>query len=197
MRPPALHDLDRLPKTTRVAPPSPSRPGPQKDKDGTPQLFTIWSGPAPQKDKNRTPQPFTSWSGLKGQGWDPPTLHALRFGVVPQINGYRTPQPFTIWQLFPSRNLTADFLLPNSAYNMCHLHWAVAPAQPHRKPIAFSGTRQDSLTESLHESPPAQPHRKPNPERNRLTESPHAVLLSILPGPRWRQRPPSVMPSPR
>ena len=51
------------------------------------------------------------------------------------------------------------------------------PAQPHNKSIAFSGTRQDSLTESPHENLPTRPHRKPNPDRDRLTESQHAVPL--------------------
>ena len=31
-------------------------------------------------------------------------------------------------------------------------------------------------TESPHENPPAQPHRKPNPERDRLTISPHVAV---------------------
>ena len=35
----------------------------------------------------------------------------------------------------------------------------------------------NSFRDSLHEIPPARPHRKPNPERDRLTESRHAVLL--------------------
>ena len=54
---------------------------------------------APQKDKDGTPpQPFTFWSGPpKGQGWHPPTLH----------------------------DLAADFLLPNSAYKICHSPEAV------------------------------------------------------------------------
>ena len=51
------------------------------------------------------------------------------------------------------------------------------PAQPHNKSIAFPGTRQDSLTESPHENLPIRPHRKPNPDRDRLTESQHAVPL--------------------
>ena len=50
------------------------------------------------------------------------------------------------------------------------------PAQLHKKPTASSGTRQDSPTEILHENLPAQPHRKPNPERDRITENPHALL---------------------
>ena len=43
--------------------------------------------------------------------------------------------------------------------------------------ISFSSTRRGSLAESPRENPPTQPHRKPNPERDRLTESPHALLL--------------------
>ena len=41
------------------------------------------------------------------------------------------------------------------------------PAQPRRKPAAASGTCNDSHVN---------PHRKPNPERDRLTDNPHAVL---------------------
>ena len=47
-------------------------------------------------------------------------------------------------------------------------------AQPHRKPTVSSGTRQESLTASPH---PPQPHNQPNPERDKLTENPHALLL--------------------
>ena len=45
---------------------------------------------------------------------------------------------------------------------------------------------QHSIAESplLHENPPAQPHRKPNPKGDKPTECPHALLLSILLGPR-------------
>ena len=79
------------------------RSGHQQDKDA-PKPFTIWT--APQKDKVPwDPQHFTIWSSS------------------PKERGCA--QPFTIWRLFPSRRLTADFLLPHSACTMCHLHCAV------------------------------------------------------------------------
>ena len=149
-------------------------------------------GVVSQKDKDRTLSTFQDLEWL------------------PKGTRMGTPEPFTIWRLFPSKRLTADFLLPNSAYKMCHIRWAVgrsrtprqqsftessiqtqrepiyiavclitipASTPSHRKPTASSGTRQDSLTESPHEDPPAQHHRKPNPERDRFTECPHALLL--------------------
>ena len=70
------------------------------------------------------PQAFMTWSGsANGQGFDPP--NPSRLGAATQMDKGWTPQPFTTWRAFLSRKLTADFLLPNSAYKMYHLHWAV------------------------------------------------------------------------
>ena len=106
--PQTLDDLERLPIGQGFAPPPPANPSRfgaalAKDKDWTPQPFTIWSGS--QTDEDGPPlQPFTIWSGSQmDKDWTPP-------------------QPFTIWRVFLSRKLTADFLLPNSVYTMCHLH---------------------------------------------------------------------------
>ena len=57
------------------------------------------------------------------KGLTPPTLHDLE--RPPKWTRVGPPQPFTTWRAFLSRKLTADFLLPNSAYKMYHLHWAV------------------------------------------------------------------------
>ena len=99
--------------------------------------------PNPHNWSDSQTQTFTTWSGsAKGRGWDPPTLHDLEGGLpkrtrigpqpfcnlepLPERTGIRPPtQSFTICQLFPCRRLTADFLLPNSAYKLCHLHWPV------------------------------------------------------------------------
>ena len=87
-------------------PPNPSRFGaaPKWTRIGPPNPSRF--GAATQLDKDGTR----------------PTLHVLeRF---PNGQGL-DPQPFTTWRVFLSRKLTADFLLPNSAYKMCHLHQAV------------------------------------------------------------------------
>ena len=237
MHPPTLHDLDRLPKRTRMGPPNISRFGLAL---GLPQPFTIWSG-SPKGQGLDPPtlhdlaavQPFTKpkgqgWDPLtlhdldgssKGEGWDFPTLHDLqwrptgtRLGppqplAAPQKDKDWTPQPFTIWRLFLSGRLTDQILLVKCAIYIRSADVGLPPAQPHRKPnlerirltesphalllvssklppaqlhkkfIASSGTRQDSPTESLHENPPAQHHRKPNPERDKLTESRQALLF--------------------
>ena len=161
--PPTFHDLD-----WRWDSPNPSRFGaaPQKDKDWTPQPFTIWRLFNPsrnQKDKDGTPLTLHDLDGSsKGEGWDFPTLHDLqwrptgtRLGppqplAAPQKDKDWTPQPFTIWRLFLSGRLTDQILLVKCAIYI------------------------RSADVGL---PPAQPHRKPNLERIRLTESPHALLL--------------------
>ena len=55
------------------------------------------------------------------------------------------------------------------------------PARPPESPLLLPAPAR--TTRSPDGNPPAQPHRQPNPERDRLTENPHAVLLSNLPGP--------------
>ena len=164
---------------TRIGPPQPWSGSCKRTRVAPPKPFTIWSGsqmdkdllPPPtlhdlerllQKDiKDWTPQPFTIWSGS-------------------QMDKDWTPQPFTTWRVFLSRKLTADFLLPNSEILLiiCAIYNRLsADLQPHRKLTISSGTRQDHLIESPNENPPAQPLRKPNPERDRLTESTHALLF--------------------
>ena len=57
----------------------------------------------------------------------PPTLHDLEW--APKWTRMGPPkdwtQPFTIRRVLLSRKLTADFLLPNSAHKIRHLHQAV------------------------------------------------------------------------
>ena len=114
LHPPNPHDLERPPKWTRVGPPQP---------------FTTWSGhpngqgfdppnpsrlgAAPQMDKGLTP---------------PPTLHDLE--RPPEWTRVGPPQPFTTWRAFLSRKLTADFPLPNSAYNGLSADPGVPPILP-------------------------------------------------------------------
>ena len=71
------------------------------------------------------------------KGLTPPTLHDLE--RPPKWTRVGPPQPFTTWRAFLSRKLTADFLLPNSAYKMYHLHWAVGRS---RGSPYFASSRQ-------------------------------------------------------
>ena len=121
-------------KWTRIGPPQPfticdlERP-PKWTKMRPPQPFTIWSS---HMDKDWTPQPFTIWSGSQmDKDWTPPTLHDLRFGAATQMDKDEPAPTFHDLERFPNGQgldpprlggLTADFLLPNSAYKMCHLH---------------------------------------------------------------------------
>ena len=84
-----------------------------------PPTLTIWSG-HPNGQGLDPPNPSRLGAATQmDKGLTPPTLHDLE-----RPKGW-TPQTFTTWRAFLSRKLTADFLLPNSAYKMCHLHWAV------------------------------------------------------------------------
>ena len=113
---PTLHDLERLPKRTRIGPPNPSRFGavPQKDKNGTPQLFTIWW----LFLSSRLTTDFLLLCHLhsavgRSQGF-PPGVAAPNpslFGVapppftilewLPKRTRIGPPQPFTIWSGSP------------------------------------------------------------------------------------------------
>ena len=136
----------------RPAPPQPSQFG------VTPRPKPSRLGAAPQKDEDGTPQPFTIWSGLSKRTRIGPQPFC-NLEPLPERTGIRPPtQSFTICQLFPCRRLTADFLLPNSVYKLCHLHWAVGRSRgwPHRKPnperdeVTASAHAQDSFAESPH-----------------------------------------------
>ena len=185
--PPTLHDLSRSPKGQGWDPPNPSRFGvaPQKDKDGTPQPFTIWSG------------------SPKGQGLDPPNpsrLGGCSFPASRQmicccqillinwaVGRCRTPAS-TASQKAQSR---AE-LTHRKPHALLLVSSQLPPTQVHKSlRTASSGTCQDSPTESLHENQPVQLRKKPNPERDKLTESPQALLFvsSQLPPARPPRKP--------
>ena len=172
--PPTLHDLERL--LQKVAP-------------GPPQPFTIWSGS--QMDKDWTPPTLHDLEWLpNGQGLDPHTKPSPSSGTrqhsltesplllpapartASQKAHMRTRQHSLTESPIQNRDRLAE-----STHAVLLVSSQFPPAQPHRKLTASSGIGQDSLTESPHENPPTKPHRKPNPDRDRLTESTHAVLL--------------------
>ena len=98
------------------------------------------------------------------KGLTPPTLHDLE--RPPKWTRVGPPQPFTTWRAFLSRKLTADFLLPNSAYKMCHLHWFVgrSPGSPF---VASSreGVAPRPTVHDLERLPNGQGLDAPNPSR--------------------------------
>ena len=122
MHPPTLTIWSGHPNGQGLDPPNPSR-----------------LGAATQMDKGLTPPTLHDLERLpNGQGFDPPpTLHDLE--RPPKWTRVGPPQPFTTWRAFLSRKLTADFLLPNSAYKMYHLHWAVGRS---RGSPYFASSRQ-------------------------------------------------------
>ena len=78
--------------------------------------------------------------------------------------------------------------IASTASQKTHMHCCLCfhKSRQHRlpeSPVVLPAPARPAL-QKAHENPPAQPHRKPNPERDRLAENPHAVLLLILPGPR-------------
>ena len=119
--------------------PQPSRFGAatQMDKGWTPPTLHDLERP-PKWTRVGPPNPSRLGAASQmDKGLTPPTLHDL--GRPPKWTRAGPPQPFTTWRAFLSRKLTADFLLPNSAYKMCHLHWAVgrSPGSPY-----FASSRQ-------------------------------------------------------
>ena len=113
--------------------PQPSRFGAatQMDKGWTPPTLHDLERP-PKWTRVGPPNPSRLGAASQmDKGLTPPTLHDLE--RPPKWTRAGPPQPFTTWRAFLSRKLTADFLLPNSAYKMCHLHWAVgrSPGSPY------------------------------------------------------------------
>ena len=100
--PPTLHDLERFSNGQGL--------------DPLHDLFLLPNGqglkPPTLHDLERPPN---------GPGWDPRQPCTI-WSSSQNGQGLDTPQPFTIWRVFLSRKLLADFLLPNSAYKMYHLH---------------------------------------------------------------------------
>ena len=133
------------------------------------------------------PQPFTSLSACPLTRVPPPT--PSRAGADPVLDkGCATPSfhelehlPFFPFRRFPpvtkkttassgTARRTLQHSLPESpsqngtdtqkAHMLCCLFSTTPATQPHRKPSASSGTHEDCLTESPHETLPAQPQRK-------------------------------------
>ena len=99
--PPTLHDLEWLPKRTRMGPPQRLFPSRRLTDDFFYQILhikcAIYIGLSadlgvPLKDRGCAPQPFTKGSGSqKKQGWDPP--NPSRFGRRPKRTRIGPPNP--------------------------------------------------------------------------------------------------------